>query len=118
MKLQPSVKAFDSLRRKISKRYRVLSRIEGGRGYRGVADEFGISPAMAQKIVVEGYEPRTDEVRRNLGLPILSLGRICPIHGVVHDKQCREHKASSSKPRRNWKQTALTFASLLMFKKA
>lgn len=81
--------------------------------WRAVALKFGI-PAGTACAVAKGREPKSAAIRKALGLPVLGQGRICPIHGVVHDRQCREQKqASQKKPRRNWKQAALTFAGLL-----
>jgi len=42
---------------------------------------------------VKGIEPRDNGLRRALGLPVTAPGRVCPVHGKVHDKQCRAAKA-------------------------
>ena len=87
----------------MGKRYRLTYHKAGEGGYRGLGSEFRISPAMAQKIVVEGYYPRSAEICYTLGIPAYGQGRICPVHGVVHDRMCRTPKpASQRKPRPGW----------------
>ena len=56
----------------------------------------GISGAMAWRIANDGYEPKRADIRKKLGLPLLSPAPMCPTHGVVHlTKRC-----PSDKPRK------------------
>src|SRR3990172_2950258 len=100
LKPQPGVKAFDKLQRRMKRLYRHKYHKAGEGGYRGLGGEFRISPAMAQKIVVEGYYPRSAEICYTLGIPAYGQGRICLFHGVVHARMCRTPKpVSERKPR-------------------
>lgn len=49
-----------------------------------------------------GKEPQGAELRKALGLPVLGLGAICPVHGKVCAVRHRL-PAAPGKPRRQWK---------------
>ena len=87
----------------MGKRYRLTYHKAGEGGYRELGSEFRISPAMAQKIVVEGYYPRSPEICYKLGIPAYGLGQMCRLHGKVCSVQHRTPKpASERKPRPGW----------------
>ena len=114
MKPRISVKAFDKLRRKIAREYRSQVKSPEGGGWRAVGARFGISPAMANLIAVQGYEPRDALIRKTLGLPVLGQGRVCALHGVVHDRQCRATSEVTAAPRTNWRALSLLLAGIVV----
>lgn len=78
-----ALSALDTVRRKLAKSY--LER----RTWRSVAAEFGISPAMAWRIVMQGYEPHEAHIRFLLKLPALLPAPVCLKCGAVHvTKRC------------------------------
>lgn len=57
--------------------------------WRKVGRQFGITPAMAWRIVNQGYDPKTPEIRHRLGLPALIPTPPCGKCGAVHvSKRC------------------------------
>ena len=70
---------------------------------RDLSGKTKISHRIVQEILA-GKEPKRADIRRQLGLPELGSGRICPKHGIVHDRMCRaENPSEPPRPRRNWK---------------
>lgn len=66
------------------------------KSWRLVGQEFGISKAMAFRIVEQQYEPKERDIRLALGLdPIrLAPAPVCPDCGRVHvSKRCTAKKA-------------------------
>lgn len=67
-----------------------------------VAAEIGVSLGSCVR-VANGYYPRTPELCQKFGLPVLSLGVICPVHGRVCSVQHRPPKPEAErKPRPGW----------------
>lgn len=80
--------------------------------WRRVGAEIGISGGTAYRVAMSDYEPQNAKARKALGLPVLGLGEICPVHGRV----CAvKHKlpAAKGKPRRQWKKDYLRARDLL-----
>jgi hypothetical protein len=100
---QHGVKAFDSLRRRLRRELRSNRPPHGKGGYRALSARYGVSAAMLQKVIVEGYYPRSPEICYKLGIPAYGIGKICKLHGKVCSVQHRPPKpASERKPRPGW----------------
>lgn len=73
---------FDVLQARIKKAY------QKEKNWRRVAQQFGINEGTAWDIA-HGYEPKTPELRRKLGLPSLAPAPVCTRCGDVHvTKRC------------------------------
>ena len=67
--------------------------------WRRIGAEYGITGAMAYRIVNNNYEPRTTPIRAALGLPPMLPAPACAKCGRVHTTaRCTEGK----QPRRRW----------------
>lgn len=40
--------------------------------------------------LARGVEPHGSRLRKALGLPLTAPAPVCPVHGVVHARQCRQ----------------------------
>jgi len=69
------------IRREIKKSYKELQ------DWRKVAKKYDLTPAMAWRIAVQGYEPKNAQIRLKLGLPSMAPAPVCPYCGVVHVKK-------------------------------
>ena len=125
MNLHASVKKFDTVYKAMKRRYREEYRVRGMGGYRGLAVEFGgITPALAQAIVVHKYEPKTNRPRFILGLSELKPAPACYHCGEVHYRrgECPQLRLSRKadgqgviKVRQNWRGLALWLAGVLIY---
>ena len=75
---RPIVKPFDGIRKRMQERYDATSDDNGNKSYRIVAGEFRVSKPMARLIIKDGYEPKSNAIRRALGLPTTRLVRANP----------------------------------------
>jgi len=75
---RPIVKPFDAIRRRMQERYAATADDNGNKSYRIVSDTFGISKPMARLIIKDGYEPKSNAIRRALDLPTIRLVRANP----------------------------------------
>ena len=126
MNLHASVKKFDTVYKAMKRCYREEYRVRGMGGYRGLAVEFGgITPALAQAIVVHKYEPKTNRLRLRLGLSELKPAPSCYHCGEVHYRrgECpqlrRSRKADGQgviKVRQNWRGLALWLSGVLIYR--
>jgi hypothetical protein len=67
-------------------------RHSSGETYEKIAASFEnerITRAHVWKMVNKGWEPDDPELRIILGLPAYKPMPVCPIHGVVHEYDCR-----------------------------
>lgn len=63
--------------------------------WKAVGGEIGVSAAVAQRVAMTDYRPKSPAIRAALKLPILGLGEICP----VHHKVCAvKHRTAARKP--------------------
>lgn len=77
---------MDSLKKRLRESYK-CHRNNGG--WRAVGREFGITAAMAYRIVKDNYEPADLHIRHTLGLPLIVPMPACPVCGIVHvSRQC------------------------------
>ncbi len=96
MDINPPVKTFYATRERMKQHYAM------SHSWRKTGAKFGISAPMARLIVLNGHYPKDKSILDALGLPELGTGIVCPVHHVVHSKQCRrmsiEGKAISDIP--------------------
>ena len=83
--------SLGSVRRKIKKAYKEAQ------NWRVVAEQFGITVAMAWRIANQDYEPKDPKIRVKLGLSALAPAPVCERCGEVHvSKRCtsrqRKHR--------------------------
>lgn len=79
--------SLGDIRREIQKAYKKAG------NWRVVARQFGITPAMAWRIAVDGYEPKEAKIRVKLGLAAMAPAPVCPHCGEVHiKKRCPEKR--------------------------
>jgi len=64
-----TVTAGNGIRAKLREEYQ---RQVGSGGWRAVGTVFGISGGMAYRVAVQGYEPRDGEIRKRLGMSVIS----------------------------------------------
>jgi hypothetical protein len=57
----------------------------------------GIPAGVLYDIAVRGIEPKSAETRQILGLPSLATVSVCPVHGVVHTRNCPQ--TATKRPR-------------------
>ena len=65
----------------------VLARLRDS-SLRTLEIDFGVSNGTLSRIA-KGIMPRTERLRKPLGLPIYSRGRVCPRCNIVHDRLCK-----------------------------
>jgi hypothetical protein len=82
---------------------------KSGESWDAIAKSFGhsrITKGHVWKIYNKGWEPDDPELRLILSLPAFKPMPICPVHGVVHDYDCRTQvvkplpRARKSRPAR------------------
>jgi len=85
---------IDSIRRELEKAHQGLP------SWPKVSAKYGITPAMAWRIVNEdGYEPKRADIRVKLDLPALAEVPVCRKCGHAHvTKRCTAHR--NSRPKR------------------
>ena len=81
------MKTIHTVRREIGRAYTRAEKDK--RKWRVVAAQFGLTPAMAWRIVNQEYEPKEPHIRARLELPALAPAPVCPKCGDVHvTKRC------------------------------
>lgn len=83
---------IESIRGEIEQAYKRI------KTWRGTAEEFGISTAMAWQIVVNNHEPKQKDIRDRLGLQIMKPAPVCACGEVHTTKRCphlRQRKPKS-----------------------
>jgi hypothetical protein len=58
--------------------------------WKAVGAKNGVSGGMAYRVAAQSYEPRNTAIRARLGFPALAPAPVCPVHGVVHARTCRQ----------------------------
>ena len=62
-----------------------------------------------------GIEPKRNDLRHALGLPVTAPAPVCPRHGVVHvSRRCPADNSKPRQKRRNWRGMALVLAGLIV----
>lgn len=102
------------VRRRLVQEYAAQIKRGDKGGWRAVGARYGLSAGTMHAVATRGYEPKRSDIRRALGLPILAPGRVCRVHGVVHDRMCRAQRAIAPRPRFNRRAVAVALLGSLV----